>query len=46
MYESSDSQFFTTATGIQSGPEAFDKSGYLWPFYPTCELQKYYAVSD
>ena len=26
MYESSDSQFFRTNTGIQSGPGAFDMS--------------------
>ena len=26
MYENSDSQFFRTNTGIQSGPDAFDMS--------------------
>ena len=26
MYERSDSQFFRTTTGIQSGPDAFDES--------------------
>ena len=38
MYESSNSQFFTVTTGIQSGPDAFDES-------PSWELWKY-TVSD
>ena len=29
MYESSGSQFFRTTTGIQSGPDAFDKSRFI-----------------
>ena len=29
MYESSGSQFFRTATGIQSGPHAFDESRFV-----------------
>ena len=32
MYESSGSQFFRTTTGIQSGPEAFDKSRFVMTF--------------
>ena len=32
MYESSDSQFFRTTTGIQSGPDAFDKSRFITTF--------------
>ena len=29
MYESSGLQFFRTTTGIQSGPDAFDKSRFV-----------------
>ena len=29
MYESSGSQLFRTTTGIQSGPDAFDQSGFV-----------------
>ena len=29
MYKSSGSQFFTTTTGIQSGPDAFDESRFV-----------------
>ena len=32
MYESSGSQFFRTTTGIQSGPDAFDKSRFIMIF--------------
>ena len=32
MYESSDPQFFRTITGIQSGPDAFDKSRFVMTF--------------
>ena len=32
MYESSGSQFFRTTTGIQSGPDAFDKSRFIVTF--------------
>ena len=32
MYESSGSQFFRTTTGIQSGPDAFDKSRFITIF--------------
>ena len=32
MYESSGSQFFRTTTGIQSGPDAFDKSRFVMIF--------------
>ena len=32
MYESSGSQFFRTTTGIQSGPDAFDKSRLVMTF--------------
>ena len=32
MQESSGSQFFRTATGIQSGPDAFDKSRFITTF--------------
>ena len=31
-YESSNSQFFTATTGIQSGPDAFDKSRLVVTF--------------
>ena len=30
MYKSSDSQFFRTTTGIQSGPDALEKSMSVW----------------
>ena len=32
MYESSGSQFFRNITGIQSGPDAFDKSRFIMTF--------------
>ena len=32
MYESSDSQFFRTTAGIQSGPDAFDESRLVMNF--------------
>ena len=32
MKESSGSQFFQTITGIQSGPDAFDKSRFIMTF--------------
>ena len=32
MYESSGSQFFRTTTGIQSGPDPFDKSRFIMTF--------------
>ena len=32
MYESSGSQFLRTTTGIQSGPDAFDKSRIVMTF--------------
>ena len=32
MYESSDSQFFRPNTGIQSGPESYDKSRFVMTF--------------
>ena len=32
MYESSGSQFFTTTTRIQSGPDAFDESRFVMTF--------------
>ena len=32
MYESSDSQFFRTTTGIQSGPDALDESRFVVTF--------------
>ena len=32
MYESTSSQFFRTTTGIQSGPDAFDKSRFVMTF--------------
>ena len=32
MYESSGSQLFTTTTGIQSGPDAFDESRVVMIF--------------
>ena len=32
MYESLDSLFLRTTTEIQSGPDAFDNQGCLWPF--------------
>ena len=32
MYESSGSQFFRTTTGIQSGPDTFDKLRFVMTF--------------
>ena len=32
MYESSDSQFFRTTNGIQSGPDAFDELRFVMVF--------------
>ena len=32
MDKSSGSQFFTTTTGIQSGPDTFDKSRFVMTF--------------
>ena len=32
MYESSGSQFFRSTTGMQSGPDAFDKSRFVMTF--------------
>ena len=32
MYESLDSQFFITTTGIQSGPHTFDESKFIMTF--------------
>ena len=32
MYESSGAQFFTTTTGIQSGPDALDESRFVMTF--------------
>ena len=32
MYESLDSQFFRTTTGIQSGPHTFDESNFIMTF--------------
>ena len=32
MYESLDSQFFRTTTGIQSGPDAFDEPRFIITF--------------
>ena len=32
MYESSGSQFFRTTNGIQSGPDAFDESRFVFTF--------------
>ena len=32
MYESLDSQFFRTTTGIQSGPHTFDESKFIMTF--------------
>ena len=33
MYESSDSQFFRTAAGIQSGSDAFDESRLVITYF-------------
>ena len=35
MYESSGSQFFRTTTGMQSGPDTFDESGFIMTFLTT-----------
>ena len=35
MHESSDSQFFRTTTGIQSGPDTFDKARLVMTFLTT-----------
>ena len=36
MYESSGSQFFRTTTGIQSGPDPFDKSRFIMTYFTIC----------
>ena len=41
MFQSSGSNTMGITTGIEFGPDAFDKSRE-----PSWELQKYYAVSD
>ena len=46
MYESPGPQFFRTTTGVQAGPDAFDKSKLFTYFQQTWKLGKYYAVSD
>ena len=33
-------------TGVQSRAMPLASQGSLWPFYPSLELRKYYAVSD
>ena len=38
MKESSGSQFFRTTTGIQSGPDAFDKSRFIMTFLTILEV--------
>ena len=38
MYESSGSQFFRTTSGIQSGPDAFDKSRFIMTFLTILEV--------
>ena len=38
MKESSGSQFFRTTTGIQSGPDAFDKSRFIMTFLTIVEI--------
>ena len=40
MYESSGSQFFRTITGIQSGPDAFDKSRFITTFLTILEVME------
>ena len=40
MKESSGSQFFRTTTGIQSGPDAFDKSRFIMTFLTILELKE------
>ena len=38
MLESSRSQFFKTTTGIQSEPDAFDKSKFIMTFLTTLRV--------
>ena len=38
MYKNSGSQFFKTTTGIQSGPDAFDKSRFVMTFLTIFEV--------
>ena len=38
MSESSGSQFFRTTTGVQSGPDAFDKSRFIMTFLTILEV--------
>ena len=38
MYESSGSQFFRTTTGIQSGPDGFDKSRFVMTILGVTEI--------
>ena len=40
MYESSGSQFFRTTTGIQSGPDVFDKSRFIMTFLTILGVMK------
>ena len=37
-YESSGLQFFTTATGTQSGPDAFDESRFVMTIFRVMEI--------
>ena len=38
MYESLESQFFRTITGIQSGPDAFDESRFVMTISGVIEI--------
>ena len=38
IYRSSGSQFFSTITGIQSGPDVFDESRFIITFLTTLEV--------
>ena len=46
MRESLGSQFFRTTTGIQSGPDAFDKSKFIMTYLIILEVTEMYAVSN
>ena len=53
MYESTGSQVFKEPESLAEPPLEYNQDwmplmnqGSLWPFWPSWELKKYYAVSD
>ena len=45
MFEGSGSHYFRTTTGIQLGPDAFDKSRLSMTFFINLVVNEYFAVS-